>query len=215
MSLPIHLVIHHDASTHTALAQVVDSYHEALGGFGQLQGAYAHVKLSEATKDRLPDLIDVLYDKDVHPLVTKSEKPLFLSPLYQDLHTTASFDQIHAAPYVLLVNGDSPIKSHDDMFLNHVVAAMETLAKNRDVITVDVLSFGTPTQTIFSQMTHSPLRVTVMRTRDLYLITKLALDNQSQFGSAPYERAFNSVAETLSQHPFRHLAFSAGVATLT
>ena len=211
--LPLNIVFLIDVASKPTYQHTIGSYRAALNGFADVS-AFAHVKVNNATKSQLPDIVDFLYDSDVKPLVSDGETAPFTFTQFKDVFTTANFDLLHGNPYTLFVNRDAPVSPKDANFKDHLIQSMNVLATNKDIMTVSIVPLGTGGET-FTKIETAPMRSTIMRTRDWYLTAKLTYINQQQIGTSIYDAAFNNILQTLSQHPYKNLALNPSLVSLT
>lgn len=193
--------------------KTITSYRLAFGGaFGGVPVAY--VKLPENQKDLLPDVIDFLYDSDVKPVVALEGFDAKVFPQQErvkDIHKLLSHPNVTAHAFTLLVAEGRIVSS--DQFVNCLTNAAAVLDGNPDILSVAFEGAGAAGHpagqfVAFKNLTSRPA---VVRTRDMMIAAKWAVDNAAQLGGLSSEQSLSHMLGTMSYHPYKHLAFPPNV----
>ncbi len=199
--------------------QTIEHYNKQLRladavGYEQLHRPQAYVRLADAEKSKLPDVIDYLLDAEVNPLVVEDGAQLRRRT---DLHRALDEQSIHNVPYLLLVKGDRRITMPGGQPLFGLFhAAVTTLHANKDVLTISVepkMEFQVARQDVGDIYTvaPSPSDCFVVRARDLYHAALASAGQPAPFMGNPDAPALN-ILNAFSSHPCRHLAAKQAVA---
>ncbi len=137
--------------------------------------------------------------------------------ILQDQRTLSSDPRFHAQPYMLLVEDDSIVRSHDLPLADLLGQACRMLAENHELVSVRTLR----REDINTSLTlvppvpdkrwfyspHYNLQPSVLRTRDFYIGCNLIQANWAQLGHLQCELVWRIVMAQLSRSECRHLVY--------
>jgi hypothetical protein len=187
----------------------IDSYKAIFGE----RPPIAYIKLPERQKDLLPDIIDHLYDHDVRPIVAAEGFGALILPQSErtkDIFTLLSHFEMARHQYTLFVSEGWRVQSDK---LGHCVGlARAVLEANPGILSIafEGMRGGSSDELVISPSFTS--RPAIVRTRDLMLASKLAVDNAAQLQQASSEQAISHMMGMFSNIPQRFLSFNSLVA---
>jgi hypothetical protein len=183
----------------------IDSY-KAL--FGE-RPPIAYIKLPDHQKDMLPDVIDWLLDFDVRPIVVTEGFNALILPQQErtkDVFALFSHSEMARHQYALFVSGGWHVKS--DKLERCVGLACSVLEANPSILSVafEGVRGGSSDELVVSQsFTSNPV---IVRTRDLMIASKLAVDHATQLQQTSSEQAISNMISMFSYNPMRFLSFN-------
>lgn len=171
----------------------------------------AYVKLPENRQELLPNVIDFLLDNDVKPIV---ELERFEARIFPQEERTKDilklFSQPEVASNFLTLFVSNGWRINTDRFAEWLITASDVLSNNKDVLSIafeGAEAQGRQISRAFIIMPSFTSRPVIVRTRDLMLAAKFAVDNVKQFGSISSEQIISHTFSTFSYHPLKFIAF--------
>lgn len=220
--LPLQLLFWIDAASIRSgrYRETIGSYHEQLvlrGGFSGCPSTsfpdmplpHAYVRLTDAEKPLLPDVLDWLYEHDVEPIVEDGAQLRGRTDLLALLERPEL--QRPDGPFVFVVKGDKRVVSPGQNLRAVLTGAVQTLHSTQAVTSVGFSAAGgQPVNDTFAAVPAATYPA-VFRTRDLYLAALLSHGQPAPFMGEADTPAFN-ILNAFSHHPYRHLAFNRSIA---
>ncbi len=225
--LPLQLLFWIDAASirsgtyRTTIAHYITQLRERSGfsgchpeSFPNLPLPHAYVRLTDAEKPLLPDVIDFLYENGVEPIVEDGAQLRGRTDLLALLERPEL--QRPDGPYLFAVKGDKRVEPGTGQNLRNILhGAVSTLHTTQAVTSV---GFAAPAGSMQVNDTFAAVPAAtypaVFRTRDLYLAALLAHGRPAPFMGEADAPALQ-VLSAFSHHGYRHLAFAPTVASLT
>lgn len=194
-------------------------------GFDGFYNVFAQVNVSENTKKLLPDVIDFLYDNDIHPIVqeVKTTDLLFAdASRCRNLYYLFSDKLVSVAPYSIFVNSKTKITPTISDVHSFVQTAIQLLHNNPELVSVGfvphVCNFQKhPVNTYCDAANNFYLdNNPVFRTRDLWLTAYLTLSSFNNMASSgKLDEALSNVLRNFGPNPHKFMYFNPSAAILT
>jgi len=225
MQLPLSLVFFTSTAGHfgySTLETTIKHYRSKLNGnLDIFQQRFCHIKVRPDEKNKLPDIIDVLLDNDIKPIVTEGtwNRGLNHGNAYlADQYKVYSTQELHNIPYVFSVEDDSPIHIKSGQLSQYLEAAVNTLSSNKDILTIRFQRDGVSNQTwpvndLLHRVDTYDFQPAISHIKYLYLGAKIVNDNAAHFANTQCEAAFRIASDILSNHPYRYLCFNPELAS--
>lgn len=174
----------------------------------------AYIKLPEHQKDLLPDVIDWLYNNDIRPIVATEGFNALILPQQErtkDILALFSHPEVNRHAYTLFVGGGWKVSTINAF--ECLDSARSLLATTPSILSVAFESAQATTSTNhFLTCPSLTSRPVIVRTRDMMLAAKLAVDNAAQLQALSSEQAISNMMGMFSYSPYKHLCFNPSVA---
>lgn len=199
-------------------------YKKLFNGWGFFSKVFCHIKVRPKEQDQLPEMIDFLYENDIHPLVTIGDWQRGMShqnEYLKDIYTVFSNPEIQANPYTFWVEDDSPLKINGQTTaVDFVLRAIEILRSNPTILNFRFMRDGLPVNPndqidgVFNKSNVFDFQPNISRSRDLYIASLLIMKNWENFKNIQCEMGFRMAMDTISSmHPYRYLVFNPALIT--
>ena len=178
----------------------------------------AYVKIPDNNKALLPDVVDFLLDNDVKPIAVEEG---FDGRVFPHIERTRDILKIFGNPeiaindFILFVSNGHTVEAKQ--FAECLLIGIKILTTNSDIVSVGFENPSVDGRSLGQFIARDSIsdRPIIVRTRDMMIAAKLAVDNASQFANATSYQAIGYLLSTFSYHPNRFISFIPQIAYST